>query len=358
MVLLERQMRETKIHAGCYKTATSSIQLLCNRHRDLLLERAGVLFPKTGLRLNLGSAHPDSKAHHGYVHQIRSKLEGGKNNGSALADKLREEAASVECSTILLSTELLSCTSKELKQSFIEQFCNFADDIKVQYAVRAADDYAESINNQMLKNGNFQNSFPQSLPYEKDIAEWRELVGHGNVEIIYFSKRNAPEFIARYFRRLGVDPQAASIDTNIHDNPPISRKGYLLRKAAFRFAKKRKLISDYRSRVRFFVTLAKIESSMEPGPRLVTLNRPERLRILEQSEAEMRRIASWLSVEDREALLEELKPDRLCGAPEKNLNETVPLSPNELYLVMVAISNLLVGKNQTPRSSFPLPPQG
>ena len=78
------------LHAGCYKTATSSIQLIANMKRDDLAAD-GILFPLAGLRRNEGSNNTLSRAHHSLFHKVK-----GANETQGLVAQLQEELASLK----------------------------------------------------------------------------------------------------------------------------------------------------------------------------------------------------------------------------------------------------------------------
>jgi hypothetical protein len=335
-------LREIIIHAGAYKTATSSIQLLCNRHSDLL-SKAGLLFPKTGFRPNAGSAAPDSGAHHQLVHLVKFPQAGSSIQIALLRDRLRREIAGSSCNRILLSSELLTATTLDVKRGFFDQFCAIPEigSIRVKYAIRAPDDYLESISNQSIKFGRFPRISRRPIPFPQDIADWKSLVGD-NVDVSYFSKRSADAFIRRFFDTLGVPLNG--VDTNVNDNQATSLKGYWIRQIAFHFARERGLIGDRVSRARFFSILDELDRSIV-SERLVILSPLERLAILREANGEMRGLAESLSSEERKLLLAELDPERLADAPPKNVNREPALTIDEVLAVMrVSVDRLQGGR--------------
>src|SRR5690606_33840888 len=99
------------IHAGCYKTATSTIQAIAQKNRARFLADFGVLYPKTGARANQGIPDPDSVAHHLLFHAAKASADGATagDGGVQFANfraKLEAEVRRKDARRVFISTEL------------------------------------------------------------------------------------------------------------------------------------------------------------------------------------------------------------------------------------------------------------
>lgn len=312
---------EVVLHAGCYKTATSSIQLIANIKRDLLAAD-GILFPITGLRRNEGSDHELSRGHHSLYHKI-------SNDGDPreVVAKLEEEiAASPGAKRIFLSTELLAGSPVEIKHRFLESYAPWGN-FRIEYAIRAPDEYAESINNQMRKAGRTHRQFGR-LPYRDDVAHWVELLGRDAVHLSYFAKGNARGFIDGFFARLGVGSPV--FVEGLNDNPAVSLKGMLFREATLSMFRKQGS-HDRRARQRVMNALRDFDANvLSASPKAITLSPEDRREILRKFRGDMEALAEYLSPEERQQALAELDEKKLDSVPRKNVDDPISISRGEL----------------------------
>lgn len=309
------------LHAGCYKTATSSIQLIANMKRDDLAAD-GILFPLAGLRRNEGSNNTLSRAHHSLFHKVK-----GANETQGLVAQLQEELAAVEgLARVFLSTELLAGTDIDLKRRFLDSYAPLGS-FRIEYAIRAPDEYAESINNQMRKSGRVNRQFGR-LPYRDDISHWTELLGREAVRLSYFAKGNARGFIDAFYARLGASGRMYI--EGLDDNPAVSVKGMLVREALMQMFHETGP-HDRRTRQRTMNAIRDFDAGvLSDSPKAITLTPEDRADILRQYRDDMEALAELLSPEERAQMREELDPKKLARAPRKNIDDPIALSSAEL----------------------------
>ena len=295
------------IHAGCYKTATSTIQSIAQKNRGRLLEAFGVLYPKTAARANQGIPDPDSVAHHLLFHAARNAVTGGATEGfKTNRDKLAAEIARKGPRRLFVSTELLSFAPEAIKDRFLAYFEGISDDVSVVYAVRRPDEMIDSMNNQMLRAGRGRTRSRELVDYHADIAQWSARLGRAKVNVLYFSKDGYDAYLRRIFALSGIDLSQPGIDTEVYANAPMTLSGFVVRGMVFDRLKARNVEIDRALRHEINIALAPIEEKLSPSPKLVTLGPDDRRRILDVNRDELEAVKAWLTPDDRDALEREI----------------------------------------------------
>jgi len=322
------------IHAGCYKTATSTIQAIAQKNRDRFLEAFGVLYPKTGGRANQGIPDPDSVAHHLLFHAAKAAITGGEvESYAANRSKLAAEARKKGARRLFVSTELLSFAPPPLKDKFLGYFDGLSDDVSVVYAVRRPDEMIDSMNNQMLRAGRGKTRSRELVDYSQDIAEWQARLGADKVKVLYFSKGGYDGYLRRIFAVAGADLSGPGIATEVHANAPMTLSGFVIRGMIYDRLKARNIEIDRALRHELNLALAPIEEKLSPSPKVVTLGADDRVRILEANRAELDAVKAWLSPEDGEALEAEYRQGLSGPHPEKNLDAPAPLGKDDIAAI-------------------------
>jgi len=323
------------IHAGCYKTATSTIQAIAQKNRDRILEAFGVLYPKTGGRANQGIPDPDSVAHHLLFHAARNALDDAKDDANYVANrgKLAAEVRKKGARRLFVSTELLSFAPPPVKDKFLGYFEGLSDDVSVVYAVRRPDEMIDSMNNQMLRAGRGKTRSRELVDYAEDIAQWQARLGAEHVKVLYFSKGGYDGYLRRMFALAGVDLARPGIATEVYANAPMTLSGFVIRGMIFDRLRVRNVEIDRTLRHELNVALAPIEEKLSPSPKVVTLAPEDRVRILEANRAELDAVKAWLSPEDREALEAEFRQGLAGPHPEKNVDAPAMLGKDDIAAI-------------------------
>ena len=321
------------IHAGCYKTATSTIQAIAQKNRDRILDAFGVLYPKTGARANQGIPDPDSVAHHLLFHAARNAVAGDGESHAANRAKLAAEARKKGARQLFVSTELLSFAPPETKDRFVGNFEGLSDDITVVYAVRRPDELIDSMNNQMLRAGRGRTRSRELVDYSQDLEQWQARLGKERLKVLYFSKEGYDGYLRRMFALAGVDLSHPGIVTEVYANAPMTLSGFVIRGMIFDRLKARNVEIDRALRHEFNVALAPIEETLSASPKVVTLGPEDRVRILEANRAELDAVSAWLTPEDRAALEAEYAKGLAGPHPEKNVDARAPLGKDDIAAI-------------------------
>ncbi len=323
------------IHAGCYKTATSTIQAIAQKNRVLFLEAFGVLYPKTGSRANQGIPDPDSVAHHLLFHAAKAALDASAGDESYVANrtKLAAEIRKKDARRLLVSTELLSFAPPPVKDRFLGYFDGLSDDVSVVYAVRRPDEMIDSMNNQMLRAGRGRTRSRELVDYSKDIEHWQARLGADRVKVLYFSKSGYEAYLRRIFALAGADLAHPGTVTEVYANAPMTLSGFVIRGMVFDRLKSKNVEIDRALRHALNVAIAPIEEKLSPSPKVVTLGAEDRVRILEANRAEIDAVKTWLSAEDRLALEEEYRQGLSGPHPEKNVEGRASLDKDDITTI-------------------------
>ena len=322
------------IHAGCYKTATSTIQSIAQKNRERFLESSGVLYPKTGARANQGIPDPDSVAHHLLFHAARNAVVGGVSDGfTANRSKLAAEVAKKGARRLFVSTELLSFAPEAIKDRFLAYFEGISDDVSVVYAVRRPDEMIDSMNNQMLRAGRGKTRSRELVDYHADIAQWSARLGPARVKVLYFSKDGYDTYLQRIFAHAGIDLSRPGIDAGVYANAPMTLSGYVVRGMIYDRLKARNVEIDRALRHEVNVALAPIEAKLSPSPKVVTLGPEDRVRILEANRAELDAVKAWLTPEDCAALEREFAQGMAGPHADRNVDSPAALGKDDIATI-------------------------
>jgi len=322
------------IHAGCYKTATSTIQSIAQKNRDRFLEAFGVLYPRTGARANQGIPDPDCVAHHLLFHAARNATEGGIADGFvANRGKLAAEIQKQRARRVFVSTELLSFASEAIKDRFLAYFEGLSDDLSVVYAVRRPDEMIDSMNNQMLRAGRGRTRSRELVDYHADIAQWSARLGADRVKVLYFSKDGYDAYLRRIFAHAGIDLTRPGVDTEVYANAPMTLSGYVVRGMIFDRLKARNVEVDRALRHEVNLALAPIEEKLSPSPKVVTLGPEDRVRILEANRGELDAVKAWLTLEDGAALEREFAQGLAGPHPDRNVDSPAALGKDDIATI-------------------------
>jgi hypothetical protein len=335
------------IHAGCYKTATSTIQAIAQKNRGRLLEDFGVLYPRTGARANQGIPDGDSIAHHLLFHAANAAVESSPDASPAAGavfaahrSGLAAEVRKTRAARLFVSTELLSFSSAAVKDRFLGYFDGHSPDVTVVYAIRRPDELIDSMNNQMLRAGRGRTRKRRHVDFRGDIEAWTARLGPEKVRVLYFAKDRYADYVRAIFAVAGVDMARPGLVTEVYANAPMSVTGHALRSVIFDGLKARNIELDRTLRHEIDLALAPIEAGLPPSPRLVTITPAERVRILERNRADLEAIKGWLSQEDRDALDEDFRHGLAGPHPKANLDAPASLGKEDLAALISASPTL------------------
>lgn len=167
-------MTELIIHIGTFKTGTTALQKYLASQRDRLIERHGLLFPK--------SAEIPAGGHHNLVYEITGSWKYVAARGGFA--ELEREIAEVSPKAVLVSAENLSsyAVGNHAVASFFARFAEGLDmRVKVICWVRPQWEYIDSYYSQGVKSGYTTCSFTSFVEsalqeniydYEKVVAPW------------------------------------------------------------------------------------------------------------------------------------------------------------------------------------------
>jgi hypothetical protein len=325
------------IHAGCYKTATSTIQAIAQKNRERFLKDFGVLYPKTGARANQGIPDADSIAHHLLFHAAKGSLEaagdappGADSPFAGHRSKLAAEASKSGAGRMLISTELLSFAPEPIKERFLGYFEGLGGDVTLVYAIRRPDEMIDSMNNQMLRAGRGRTRSRELVDYRADIEGWSARLGKDKVRVLYFAKERYEEYIRRFFAVAGIDVTRPGVVTEVYANAPMAVNGHVIRGMIFDRIAERNIEIDRALRHELNLALAPIEAQLSRSPKVVTLGAADRVRILERNRADLEAIKAWLSPEDRDTLEQDYRRGIDGPHPEPNADAPASLGKDDL----------------------------
>jgi hypothetical protein len=322
------------IHAGCYKTATSTIQTIAQKNRDRFLADFGVLYPRTGARANQGIPDTDSIAHHLLFHAAKTAAEAGVESPpgafSSNRSKLAAEVQKSGAERVLVSTELLSFAPETVKERFLGYVEALSGQASVVYAIRRPDEMIDSMNNQMLRAGRGRVRSRDLVDYRSDIEHWMALLGAERVKVLYFAKSRYQAYIRTVFAAAGIDVTREGVITEVYANAPMSVSGHVIRGMIYDRLNARSVEIDRGLRHEINLALAPIEALLSPSPKVTTLGAADRTRILERNRPDLDAIRAWLSPEDQEALEEDYRQGLLGPHPDRNVDAKASLGKDDL----------------------------
>lgn len=335
---------EVVLHAGTYKTATSTIQTIMSKNRKEFLADYGILYPNTGARRNTGSSNINSEAHHKIYHATRGKGSDAetKENMDKISQKIAREIEENKPTKIVICTELLSSARTTGKARFIETISGIGE-VRVIYAVRRPDEYIESMINQAHKNFKFPKINPESkLSMLNDIEEWKELLGQEAISILAFTKDDYKGYILRTFGLIGVDPNDPRIDLNIHDNPAMTVRGYMLRDMIKRKMEAANITINRNLQHRLNVELDQMEKKLTYSPKATFLTKEMRERSNETNQKLMLEIIQSMTKSEAERMKAELARP----IDERMPNSEVPpnITSEDMSQIHASLSTGYLGK--------------
>lgn len=330
------------LHAGAYKTATSTIQTLMMANREDLLQRHGVLYPLATTRRNTGSANPHSQAHHLLYHVLNSEGRGVDpvkvcEQAGRLAEEIEQSGAKI----VAISTELFASAPSEQKQALVEMLAPAR--LRILYTVRRPDDYVESMLNQAYKN--FRAPLPRvgkAQPTLRNIQEWEALVGRDALSVLTFTKADYPGYLSRVFVELGVPGDDPVIDASLHDNPAMTLTGLLMRRTIARRMKARGEEITRELRHRLNVELDDLELRMPASPKAIFLTPKERLHVMRANAEDQAILAGYMRGEERARFEAEMAEQG--NAKSSNVNKSLPMDPKTLEILCEGFASGFLGK--------------
>lgn len=330
------------LHAGAYKTATSTIQTLMMTNRDDILARHGVLYPRTATRRNTGSGNPDSQAHHLLYHVLNDAGAGADPSKIAeQQERLAEEIAAAGTNRVVLNTELFASASIEQKRALVEFLAPAR--LRILYTLRRPDDYIESMQNQAYKNFRAPSSAAgRVLPTLRNLQDWEAILGREALIVLAFTKNDYPGYLSRVFESLGVPGDDPIIDPDLHDNPAMTLTGLLIRRTIARRLKAQGIEISRDLRHRLNVELDELEKKMPASPKAVFLTRKERRRAMAANADDQVLLAGYMEDEERARFEAELDPE----APSKprNVSKSLPMDAKTLEILCASFSSGFLGK--------------
>lgn len=333
---------EIILHAGAYKTATSTIQTLMACNRDALVQRYGLLYPRSGTRRNSGSANQHSVAHHMFYHAVRTDGRGPNPDAmAALRNKLSEEVAESGVKRVVLCSELFASSSRQAKVAFLSILAPAR--LRVVYTIRRPDDYTDSVINQRFKDLRAPDiATDRPLPTLRHVTEWEELLGEGSVRLLPFSKQDYPTYLRRIFAALGTRQDDPLIDPNLHDNPAMSLSGFLMRRTITARLAAKSVPIDRNLRHRLNVELDQLETFMPKSAKAVFLTPKLRRNIMELNAPQVEALARRMSPQEAETFLGEISPP-VSQAP-RNVDADPTMSAETLAAICEGFTSGYLGK--------------
>mgnify|MGYP001087980798 CR=1 FL=1 len=286
------------IHAGLYKTATTSLQTFLFQNRDTFI-RSGIYIPLEFSRRNCLARDFNNRAHHLLYHQLRKNDE--KFNASLklkIADVL-SSAKELGCHTVLFSTELFSEALSSDFDRIEDEF--FGAKIHLVYTVRNVHEIAESYSNQRKKTRilGLEDSSLSRKDFEcgyilRALADVAESRGADRVSIFEFVPSQMNRMLEEFCIYLGVRFSEFGSPLIGKSNSSFSWEDYWLMQRYLAENKKLKN-AEGRDRRRMPLNLTEKvvnETSRKKRTMLVTLNLADQEKVSEVNRKELRRIAA------------------------------------------------------------------
>ncbi len=334
------------LHAGAYKTATSTVQTILGRNADHMLAHLGVLYPKSGRRLNTGSSDPASLAHHPFCHAVRAQ-QVLPAKGAKLKRALAREVSEAPVQTVVISTELITSAPPSEKRALLDLIADRVEDVSVIYAFRRPDEYLDSMLNQSLKNGRTDRVRAagqrlgrdvHKVPFLQDVRQWHSILGPERVRVVYFSKQAYPRYLEKVFGFVGVGLSDPLIDAKVHDNSAVTQVGYLLRKLCFDRLAQLDHTPTRLDRHHLGIELDALESRLATGShKMIMFGTQDRQRVLDAQQNDMAQMAAFLDEEDRDLLKQDMARGVAAGLIADDPDAPVALSANVLGSILAGL---------------------
>ncbi len=204
------------LHIGMPKTGTTAIQAFLSQHRDKLLHKYSLLYPKTGMRDDVVKFPVHSKFHLSILPWGRDKID-----PIELKNSLTKEIKLEKPKTVILSSEVFSFFSKEEILEFKEIYDFPITDI-VCY-IRRQDLLVDSLYRHTIKDydirrtEDFKNYLLKlikkykrqfsALKYYELVSRWKEIFPNARVIVRLYDRKLFPErnVILDFLSLVGVD---------------------------------------------------------------------------------------------------------------------------------------------------------
>jgi hypothetical protein len=293
------------IHAGYYKTATTSIQAICQMNRQRLLQ-VGLLYPQSGLRRNTGISHPMSMGHHLLYHGVRNATRRPKllPHLEALKTQFGVEVEGAGAAQVLISTELLSSANLQIKSAFLDLVTQEKYPIRIVYAVGLPHLLAESMLKQALrfhKNPSVPDLVATiSRRIQTDLSEWIDLVGQQNVHVHFFSKKRYKPFLLLFLQSLGIAEPATLLASDMVLNASVSPQGIAARQQVYQQLMIQGVVPNRRMKDRIEIEASLWEASLPADCKTLTPMLPlsRQLEILESGQQLLKFLRPLMSEQD------------------------------------------------------------
>ncbi|WP_342594306.1 hypothetical protein AAGT95_14665 [Salinicola lusitanus] len=316
-------MPDIYIHAGAFKTATTSFQLLMNKNKNNLLSENGLLYLNTGLRKNLGSLDEYSMAHHTLFHASRAAENGHHLKHQQFKKLIEEEIFEKKPDSVIISTELLTSANITLMKQFINLFPN--KNIKIIYAYRRPDLYIDSMNNQLLKQkGDIKQKV--ACPFISDLKKWAHLVGEKRLIPIYMEKNSNKSFAIEVLEKITKKPIKTYLEPQ-KQNESITLKSMFFIKSLQSIINYSRLSSENRKLHRALLELQnKLIHQHQNSEKLITISLEEREKIIEEAIKELNYARKDLKHTNFKQYYQELNTFDLNIEPNINLGKKIHIS--------------------------------
>lgn len=331
------------LHAGAYKTATSTIQTLMMANRDVILERYGILYPKTATRRNTGSASPDSQAHHLLYHVLRddNATPPDAEQIAQQKERLFEEVRLSGAKQLVICSELFASASQRVKKALVEMLDGA--NLRVLYTLRRPDDYLESMQNQTHKNFRTPGKPPKKpLPTLRNLQEWEALVGRENLEVLTFPRGGYVSYLSRVFTALGLAADDPVIDACLHNNKAMTLTGLIMRRAVSAQLAERHLPITRDLCHRLNVELDALETHMPESPKAIFLTRQDRRVAMKVNKKDAAKILGYMS--EKEAALFAADMSAPISEKRRNVRRNLPLQEETRQIMSTGFAEGFLGK--------------
>lgn len=329
-------MVDIYIHAGAYKTATTSIQKTAYQNKGVLLEKYDCLYPSTGLRPCMGFIESDSQAHHLLAHcTVKKNRQLNQAPWENYQSRLKQEILETKPSSVLISTELLTNTSLEIKKEFIKLFVGLGK-IHVIYCTRRPDAYVDSLNNQALKT---QKTFKAGgrVPFLKDLAEWSGILDTPPI-CIHFRATDSIDFINCFFGKIS---SQISFTENEHSNASPTIESLKIRKIVLDIVD---IDRCNRKTKRALINRLAAAENLTSGKKAVTITPAEREKINQEEIQKKKQYGKYLDEKTLKDFFSELKNFDAQTCPPKNISQQVNFNEQHLNVLCEILQHKCVKK--------------
>jgi hypothetical protein len=320
------------LHAGLYKTGTTTLQCLLFNECESL-KAAGVYVPEQLARRNFAASEPFNSAHHLLYHKVNKKNQSDKARElRSQIEAAKKEAVRADCETIVFSSELFSrYQNRDIRRLENEVFHS---PITVLYTIRGLHTLRESFNNQVAKS-----RARDHFRHGPMLAGVGDMVGARSPDrclLQWIEMSDLAASVESVFSQLGAKIDGVEALRRIENanqaNPSISwEEFWLLRTQAEKRIGRRKRYSK-RERVEIGRLLRCVQDyarSMDKTP-LVTMSLRDHQVLAEQNQPYVQRVAERLGRTPDEILLHGTDLERFYAERFGDRNIDSPPSPSWL----------------------------